>query len=374
MEWTRNVEATGIIGGYHANQADYPPLCSVILFIISRMSSLSGLDTFICFKLSLLASLLLSTAIFWWWTRNGLLAVLFELSLVLSSTALGYTDIQVTPTFLLSLWALQKRRWLLFTLLYGVTCLIKWQPIIIAPVILLYILGIQRWRDWRSIDFKGIGLRIVLPALAGFLLVLFFFRRDVVSAFFTATREPLFSGNALNLNWLVTHSVRYFHPEWYGGLKDGLATWIITRDPRIVVLPKLMFCLSYLLSCWIYYRRPKSFPNLLLFALLAYLSYFMFNTGVHENHLYLAIPLSALLTTINSRYLPIFVTWAIAANANLYFFYGSSGRAVPFHRVVIIDIVLLLALMNLIFYFLLWKDTWRWEFGIPDERTKPERG
>jgi hypothetical protein len=36
-------------------------------------------------------------------------------------------------------------------------------------------------------------------------------------------------------------------------------------------------------------RQPKSFGRLLRFSLVGYLAYFTFNTGVHENHLFLAV-------------------------------------------------------------------------------------
>jgi hypothetical protein len=369
MEWNQTVETKGIIEGFRANNDSvyppYPPLNAVMFYYLGRLSRLSGVDAATGFKISCFSFLILSTAIFFLWTRNGILAVIFELSLVLSSTAHGYTDIHLTPTLLLSLWALQEKRWVSFTLLFAVSCLIKWQPLIIAPVLLIHVLDIQRWRDWRNVDFKGIGLRIVLPAVSVFLLVLSIFGTAVITSLDKAMHHNWFSANALNFNWIITYILKVFRPWHFGELSDGLIKWIRTGDMRIVLGAKILFISSYLMASWLFFRRPKTFSNLLLFSLLGYLSYFMFNTGVHENHLYFAVLFSALLVAQDRGFLPDFVFWSIAANANLYFFYGTGGLGVPFNRVAFIDITILLAFLNLFYYFMLFIKTWK----LPFEQT-----
>ena len=374
LEWNQNVDAKGIIDGFKANNDSiyppYPPLNAVMFYYLGRLSRLSGVDAVTGFKFSCFAFLILSTAIFYWWTRNGLLAVVFELSLVLSSTAHGYTDIHMTPALLLSFWALQKKQWVPFTLFFAVSCLIKWQPLIIAPVILIYILDIQRLRDWRSVDYKGIGLRLVLPSVAVFILVLSIFGTALLTALGKAMHHDWFSCNALNFNWIITYFLKVFRPSTFGELSNGLLKWIRTGDLRIVLGAKLLFFSSYLLTLWLFFRRPKTFTNLLLFSLLAYLSYFMFNTGVHENHLYLAVLFSALLAAYSKRFMSDFIFWSIAANANLYFFYGTDGLGVPFNRVAIIDITLLLAFINLYYYFISWIDTWKHPLEQSEEQLQ----
>lgn len=350
MDWTTNITSYGIIEGYRLNDADYPPGNSLMLYTIAWLSDHAGLERIIGFKLSLFLFLLLTTLIFWAWTRDLFLAVMLELALTLSSVAQGYTDIHIAPTLLLSLWALQKRHLTLFTLLYGATCLIKWQPIIIAPVLLLYLLQIDRLADWRHINWRELGLGVLLPAGVVTAVLLYLFRLEMFEALRAGTRDGLFSGNALNFNWIITHGLRQFRPDWFGGLQNGLATWIDTRDPRFTTLPKLLFGFTFALSCYLCFRHRKTFPNLLRFTLLAFLSYFMFNTGVHENHLFMAVMLVAMLAGQDRAYLPEFAAWAIAANANLFFFYGANGQGVPFDRVAFIDVALLLAGVNLLLY------------------------
>jgi hypothetical protein len=367
MMWTQNAAAHGIVGGYYVNDADYPPLTTALLYGIAGFAQLLQLDLMIGFKLTLFLFLLASAGIFWAWTRNLFLAAIFELSLILSSTGLGYTDITYTPTLLLSLWALQQRKLFLFTLLYGASCLIKWQPIIIAPILFIYMLNVADWRDWRQVDVKSLAKSVLLPAVVVLVLLLVIFGPELYWSFSMATSDGLLSGNALNFNWLITHFMRHFLPSWFGGLDNGLATWIDTKDERITTLPKALFITTYLATCYIFWRRPKTFKNAIFYALLGFLSYFMFNTGVHENHLYVGALLAAVLYALEPTHLVTFATWALAANANLFFFYGANGQGVPFDRVAFIDVALLLSLLNLLFFLLLFVPALR-----RDPHTAPE--
>jgi hypothetical protein len=61
----------------------------------------------------------------------------------------------------------------------------------------------------------------------------------------------------------------------------------VTDSPRITLLPRLLFWITYLLTLALFFRSEKTFSNLLIFAGLGYLCYYTFNTGVHENHLFL---------------------------------------------------------------------------------------
>jgi hypothetical protein len=370
MEWTQNAQTHGIVGGYLVNAADYPPLTTVMLWGIAHLSQALYVDNFIAFKLFLFFCLVASALIFYLWTKNLFLASIFQLALLLNTTALGYTDITYTPTLLLALWALQKRRWLPFTLLYGISCLIKWQPIIIAPVLLIYILNISDWRQWRQIDIKQIALQILLPALIVTAILLAVFGTELFLALDRASVDELLSGNALNFNWILTHYLRLYR-GWLGGLDNGLATWVVSRDWRIIGVSKLLFFTTLLASCYMAFRRPKTFTNAIFYTFLAFLSYFMFNTGVHENHLYIGTLLAAILYAQDKEQAATFVIWALVANANLYFFYGTIGNNVPFNRVAFVDIALLLSILNLVMYLALFLPVLRHDPYAPATELPP---
>ena len=77
--------------------------------------------------------------------------------------ALGYSDIYFAPALILSLWMLKEGRWLWFSLSFAVGALIKWQPMIIAPFCLLYILGIHDIRKLSQVDYAGLFGKAVAP-------------------------------------------------------------------------------------------------------------------------------------------------------------------------------------------------------------------
>src|SRR5262249_40600305 len=84
--------------------------------------------------------------------------------------------------------------------------------------------------------------------------------------------------------------------------------------------------------------------------ILGYLAYFTFNVGVHENHLFLPIILGLFLAAQNRSYLPLALATALIANLNLLVFYGIDGKGLPFDRVVGIDLSVVLAVLEVVFF------------------------
>jgi len=350
MEWLRNVDTYGIASGYEANHESYPPLSSVILFVVAKVSRLLQVDTFMGFKLSVAAFLLLTSLVFFKWTGSLLFTTLLQFALILNSTALGYIDVYFAPALILSLWALQRRNLLLFTVLFSTSCLIKWQPMIIAPFLLFYILNVNRMENWKQIDYKSLMKFVLLPLLLVLALVLSVFGLEPIRAFGRALVEDDLSGNALNFNWVLTHLFHTFYPHIFGDLVDGHSIVILTRDLRIVAVPQLMLFVLYAVTFVAFLRREKTFENVILYSLIGYLAYFMFNTGVHENHLFLASILAAILLWIDRSYSLTFVIWSLIANMNLFIFYGIDGRGLPFSRVVGVDFAFLFSIVNVLVF------------------------
>jgi hypothetical protein len=92
-------------------------------------------------------------------------------------------------------------------------------------------------------------------------------------------------------------------------------------------------------------RSTKTFESAVFFALAGYLAYFAFNSGVHENHLFLAVLLAAALWGMNPAHGVTFAIWAATANLNLVLFDGFNGRGLPFSRVVLLDTALPLSIV-----------------------------
>jgi hypothetical protein len=356
-KWVTNSESLGVEAGFTADNADYPPYSSVILGTAGRVFRSFGVDTFGAVKLAILLFLVLTSVLFWLWTRDLWLTVILHLSLLLNSVALGYIDIFVAPSLLLSMWAIKEKRLALFTVFYSLACLTKWQPIIIAPFLLLYILDVNRLTEWKQIPFKRLALNVLLPATAIMFLTLSVFGVQALSAAFeNALGNKYLSGNALNFSWIVTHLLHVFYPASFGGLLGGRATYITTSSLDVTIVPKILFFLSYAVALVSFLRGQKTFENLVNFSLLGFLAYFIFNTGVHENHLFLATILSVILFWVNRAHLFLTIMTILMSNVNLILFYGINGTGLGFSRVLAgtVDTALLLSVVNVSFFLVVW--------------------
>ncbi len=358
--WAYNARIHGIIDGFRANQADYPPLSTVVLLVATRTCARLGLAPFVAIKLAIILTLFVASAIFGLWTRSAWLAAVFHLSLVLNSAALGYLDILVAPALLLSLWALKGRRVALFSVFFSIACLFKFQPVIIAPFLLLHILVSRQAGDGRRASLVGTLASVAIPAAAILGLTLFTFGfAPVWEAFKASLSHQFLSGNALNLAWVLTHHLHVTDPRTYGPLVDGEATYIVTDSVRAALIPKLLFVSTYLVTLVAFWRREKTFANLLLYSLVGFLAYYTFNTGVHENHLFIAGILAVVLFWVAREHLLTAATVVLMSNLNLYLFYGASGAALGFSRVVprAGDMALWLAVFNVGFFLYLWSSS-----------------
>jgi hypothetical protein len=355
--WAKHAEVDGMTRGYAADKADYPPYSSVILLAALRVARLFGGGIFEAIKLALFVFLCLTSLTFWLWTRNFWLAVGLHLSLLLGSMALGYLDIFFAPALLLAFWALKERRLVWFTLFYSIACLIKWQPIILAPFIFVYLLNIKRVGDWRQIDFKRLAWQVLWP---GLVILIFTFLTfgvlPVLGSLRLAFSHNFLSGNALNFNWVITHFLHVFYPRQFGPLINGQARFIRTREFEITFVPRLLFLLLYAVALFSFFRREKTFEGLLLFALTGYLAYFIFNIGVHENHWFIAVLLATILFWVNGAHLFLLLNLILMSNVNLFLFYGVNGRGLGFSRLITsgLDSALVLSIFNVGFFLGLW--------------------
>lgn len=88
-----------------------------------------------------------------------------------------------------------------------------------------------------------------------------------------------------------------------------------------------MFIITYTIIFIMYFKqKEKSFENFLLYTTAAFLSYFILNKGVHENHLHIAVIMLLLLYWENKKYFIDMLMWGILFNINMIVFYGFDGR------------------------------------------------
>ena len=280
-----------------------------------------------------------------------MLTLLLHGSLLLNCMALGYLDILFVPFVITSLFALDRGRYTLFTVLFALAALMKFQPLIIAPFILIHLAGINRIRDFARVDYKKLLQQFVLPAGIILLIMILLYDFAPFHSLRQASKDTFLSGNALNLNWIYSWALHLASPEKFNPLRGGLIEYIIMSNFWVRIVPRTLNLVVYAGLLIVYFRGRRDFSRMLVFSLLAYISYFTFNTGVHENHLVLIFPLFAVLAHFRMEYREQAIVWIILGNVNMLVFYGFTGAESPFNRNLSgMDITLPLAVLIFIVY------------------------
>ena len=358
LAWINLLEKQGIYATLLQINDNYPPFSLVCLDGVLHLAQWTGFSVFFWLKMSLLAGLTGTCAVFYAWTRNsGLTLGLYLLLLI--SVGCGYLDVYWTLPFLASLWALDRNRFALATALYTLSVMTKPQPLLAAPFIALYILNMRSWKDIRNPDWRRIGAGIgggsavlgIFVACFGWLT--FLPLSNAMNTFGKNAYDNMTpSGNAMNVNWIYTHFLHVWHPEKYGPLDRGTANMIEHIGIAEQMPFKMAFSLLFLFILYRFFKQAKNMESLLLYASLGSLTCFMLNTGMHENHLYVVPLLTVGLAALDRRYEGFHSTWTIAAALNLLVFYGIGGTGMGFPRVVGIDLALVGSLFFVCFFFL----------------------
>jgi len=345
--WIREISSYGLIGGFAHSGTDYPPLAFILLAGVSRCAQVFGVTEFLVLKCSILLFLFVTSACFYWFTRNLILTAGLELALILNSVGLAYLDIYFAPFLIAGLFCLQRGNLNLGLVLFAISCFTKWQPLLIAPFVCLYLLAATKARVSEDHRIKAQIIPFAFAASIVALPLLIIFGWKVFDSLQRAmTRHAFLSGYALNFSWLQTWALHLLQPDKYGPLQNGAIDIFLTREPIVVWPDKILFYVSYGAILSAFARQPKTFARLIVYSMLGYMAYFTFNTGVHENHLFLVCCLAWMLAFIEPKQLLRCINLTIAANANLFLFYGVFGQRLN-PVLAGIDVTLLFAVANL---------------------------
>jgi hypothetical protein len=371
LQWITHAGDLGFRAGYAANEDSYPPLVPWTLYSISQIGNKFNVDPSIDLKIALYFWLYATGFAFLWCTKNYQLTALLVFSLILNSVALEYLDIFVAPTLILAFWALRRYKIAWFTALFVASCLFKFQPLIVAPFILIYLVDATQAESRRA-GLARFSRSVILPTLAVLIPCFAVFGIEIFKALGRAfTYHPQLSANATNFNWIVTYLFHLFLPAKYGALIHGRPDLI--EDPSISILCRAFFGICYLWSLAQFVRQKKTFEALIVYSILGYMAYFTFNVGVHENHLFLPMILSLFLAALNRSYLSLSLAIALIANLNLLVFYGIDGNGLPFDRVVGgVDLSLLVAFLEVLFFLRFAWVVSKARLTVPATQTGPE--
>ena len=330
LKWAETIKLKGAVKGFKALNMDYPPLCSWLLGRFYSWGLKLGFDGLITIKFSLLVFLIGTTYLFGRLTRNFTLAILFYMSLVVGVASLGYVDIYFAPFLLGAIWALSKGRYELFAVLYSLSCMIKWQPVIIGPFLAIHCFRSLIGNIRSKADWLTLGRRCALPALVVLAPLFIIYKPEPIihSLFSTSSRNHFLSGFALNFQWIIGHVMEMLNPDEHGGLMFGHAHPMSSPSPLFSMLNKLPFLFSFGYVLFRSLRSPLSVWHTLCWCLLGFLCYFIFNTGVHENHLFIPLLLIFFLNASGVLSSDVTIAMVIMLNLNQTLFYGFEGQRV----------------------------------------------
>ena len=282
----------------------YPPGHFLIVYFFAKVLP-ANVNDFMTFKISVLVFYWLTflSILFFYYQIlskkknrlpfiNLLLLYLSAVSILINSQVFGYTDVYFLPFIILSLTLIYTEKFFPAGFFYGISFLIKWQPFIILPVILLY-LHLNKKSVIKFLTGILISIVLLLPLNPKI------FQALIYSFVYGAALNNILS-NAFNLQWISGFFYRNFFPDIFGGLINGSLYYLDFRKLEqyrvLFTFPKYIFLLIYLI---IILRKLKQksfiFRQFLYVSLIAYSAYFFISSGVHENHLILAVVLALML-------------------------------------------------------------------------------
>jgi len=282
LYWTEIVYQNGLFAGYskivslHANYF-YPPLGIAILYFARALGNAVELTPLMSFKIIILIFQLFSTGVILLRSRSYWFAAAFNASLLLCGVGLGYMDVCVAPSLILAFWAFQSRRDVLGTAMFLIACLIKWQPLILAPFIGIYLFKISNPRSCLSAVRRHLFWGLIVLVAVTIALLTGLFGLAPARALRNAMSDPFLSGNALNLPWLAG----FFHKLLFSSsfsIQDELSP---SQPDSTYQLPfKIIFWIIFTMIVMRAMRAEKRFENCLLFAIVGFLTYAIWNSGV----------------------------------------------------------------------------------------------
>jgi hypothetical protein len=235
--------------------------------------------------------------------------------------------------------------------LLAIACLTKVQAVFIAPVVALAAWTMGRTRSLSATIAGGVAVAAAVVAPFAFAGAW----RNLLQGVGSLLRHDMLSGDAANLWWIVTYVMRAAYAV------HDLGTWgawtmtvRILGVSRVVALgytnPRPIAAVIVLAAAlWALWRVRRARDLAVLLACAAFIvhAYFVLGVQVHENHLYLAVPLLAAAAGAQRELRPVFYGVSAVFALNLFLFFGvGRGFPLPPRNATVVDTTVLLALVN----------------------------
>jgi hypothetical protein len=275
-------------------------------------------------------------------------------AMVLAGSVLGYLDPLMALPAVAAIAAAAAGAPVAAGALIAVACLTKLQAVFLVPIVALAL-----WNGGRPAGaVRVVTALIAACALSAVVLapyVLIGASRNVVQGVSSLLRHDMLSADAANVWWVITYVMRASYAA--GELGTWVAWTMTLRILGISTIVKLGYPnprpiatgLVAASAIWTLWQARRSSDAAVMFAGAALIvhAYFLFGVAVHENHLYLAVPLLAAAGAARPRLRPILVGVSIVFALNLYLFFGlGRGMPAPPRHLTIVDSTVIVALVN----------------------------
>jgi hypothetical protein len=276
-----------------------------------------------------------------------------------TGSALGYTDAQAAVPIVLALVAALSNWPVIVGILAAVSILTKPQAVCLGPVLAVLIVRRTPAPDWRGLARAAAGgIAATLALFAPFII-----RGsvpNVMQAMSRLFKHDMLSAQGANLGWIGTWLLRvgYAVPDigWHRALRNKIGILSITRvselgypNARVVGTILTLMALSW--AVWRTWRGVSRAGAAALAAWSLY-AYFMLAAQVHENHLYIALPVLVLAAAELKTLRPAFWILSAIVTLNIYLFEGLGAGYPPVidRRWTVIDMTVLLSVVNFIVF------------------------
>lgn len=347
--WLDYARQYGLREGFRMQVDVAPPFGLILQIAMQRIWP--GLSNFVVLRLVNTFYLFFSAFVVHLLYKNAKVTLISFWGLILSAN-LGYLDIELVPFIVLAFYFLSKEKYVLSSIFFSVACLIKFQPLVIMPFIVIYfvdVLDAEEKKFKLHISIKNM-MQMTIPAILLGGGVLLIYGKELINTLYRALFANGYAicPNGLNLGWVIQYWIEKYHADLFGPLDNG-RIWIIWSVPSSYRSFSYIFVLIYALTAIIMLlHRKKDYALLLKCSLVGYTAYFVYKYGVHENHLFIGMILMMLLyikEPSKTNYYRM-IMYNVIFNINLYVFY-----VMGFGRVIggVLDPTLILAIFNVIY-------------------------
>ena len=197
--WLARARAVGLTTSYARLATSWPPGAISVLRLFDALGS--G-DAFTTIKVVVTTFLIGTAVVVAVWMKEVAAATITIAAIAVNAVGLGYLDVLFALPLLLSLWALQHDRLAAFSALFATSCLVKPQPVTIAPFIVIFLADRITTRT-RRIDWRKLAAATLPALVVGSAFGAAFGLYPIGQAFWRAMSNQYLSGNVLNLNWIL---------------------------------------------------------------------------------------------------------------------------------------------------------------------------